>query len=200
MSSYQLPVSGWTVVVREPTGAEDLLLQEAGELNTSLAFQLFDRMVAVSGDETCKWTGLSITDVEAILLLLRRETLGDVIRAETECTVPGCKARVDVSFRITEYLASQNPRTPRSVREAEEADQTYRLAEANVRFRLPNGEDLLVIDGEGLSRRSLMKRCVKDQDIPNRLSQRIERIMEAMAPRLSRCVERRNLSVPEKAR
>ena len=190
MSTHRLPVSGLQVSVQQPTGVEDLLLQEARNLDMGLAFQLFDRLVRVSRDAgtspdtAVSWGELSVTDLEALLLLLRREVLGDLIRAETECAAAGCKSRVDVSFHIDEYLADQKPRVPRGVAKIE-GERTYRLAKSDVRLRLPNGEDMSAIDRQAITKRELMQRCIQ-AEVSARVRQRIERAMEALAPRLSR--------------
>jgi hypothetical protein len=194
MVTHQLPVSGLHVVVQQPTGVEELLLQEAADLNIELGFLLFDRLVRVSGaadvspDTVASWGKLPVTDVEALLLLLRREAFGDLIRAEAECTATGCKARVDVSFHIEEYLANQKPRILRGV-EKIASEGMYRLAAGDVRFRLPNGEDLVAIDRQALTERDLMQRCVRPAGVPTRVRRRIERAMQALAPRLSRIMQ-----------
>jgi hypothetical protein len=145
---------------------------------------LFDRLVQLSQDSARNWGELSITDLETLLLLLRREVLGDLIQAETQCTVTGCKAYVDVSFRIEEYLASVKPRTPRGVEKVN--GSTYRLAEGDVRFRLPNGEDLALLERRAISQRKWIQLCMCGVAVPVRVRARIERAMHALAPRLSR--------------
>jgi hypothetical protein len=190
MSTHRLPVSGLQVVVQQPTGLEDLLLQEATDLDMGLAFLLFDRLVRIArdtGGSTAGWGELSVTDVETLLLLLRREVLGDLIRAETKCAATGCKARIDVSFRIAEYLASQKPRIPPGV-EKIEGEGTYRLAEGDVKFRLLNGEDLVALDRHAVSASALLQRCVRSAGVPARLRRRVVRAMQALAPRLSQTI------------
>src|ERR1700760_5006661 len=110
---FKLPISGLQVTARQPTGAEDLLLQESRDLNIGLALRLLERLAHCPDDPAANWSSLTITDFEALLLTLRRVALGDVIRAETNCST--CGAKADVSFRIADLLASQEPRMPRSV-------------------------------------------------------------------------------------
>src|ERR1700732_5480273 len=107
---FRLPVSGLPVVVHELTGVEDLLLQEAPTLDVGFALSLLERLAEVHDHATMDWRRLAVTDFEALLLLLRRATLGDLVSAETNCNAAGCGARMDVSFHIEEYLASRNPR------------------------------------------------------------------------------------------
>jgi hypothetical protein len=182
---FRLPVSGLPVVVHQPTGMEDLLLQEARTLDLRFALTLLGRVVRVHDDATVNLSELTVTDFEALLLLLRRAVLGDLVRAETNCNAPGCGARVDVSFGIGEYLASQKLRTPRGV-ERSEADGWFRLADQDVRFRLPNCGDLSAVDSQPRPEHEFILRCVEPADVPAALRRRIERAMEALAPRLSR--------------
>jgi len=183
MLSFRLPVSGWQVIIQQPTGAEELLLQEAGALDVGLSFQLFNRLVQRCQSTGTDWSELAVTDWEALLLLLRRVTLGDTIRAETKCAAPGCHARLDVSFGIERYLANQKPRKPRGI-EKINGDGLYCLTGQEVTFRLPNAADLLAIEHEGMRERELYQRCVQSPEAGAR--SRVERAMHALAPRLSR--------------
>jgi hypothetical protein len=184
MSTYRLPVSGMQVAVQPPTGREDLLLQEASNLEMALVFTLLDRLIRLPQDAARNWGELAITDLETLLLLLRREVLGDLIQAETECTVAGCKARVDVAFRISEYLATVKPRTPRGVEKHDAC--AYRLAESDVMFRLPNGADIAALEQKDVTERAWLQRCIRPASVPGRVRRRIEHAMHALAPRLSR--------------
>jgi hypothetical protein len=185
MSTYRLPVSGLQVMIQQPTGREDLLLQETTHLDFSLVFTLFDRLVRLPQDATHDWGELAITDVETLLLLLRREVLGNLIRAETDCTATGCKTRVDVSFGIKEYLASLQPRVPGAISKIE-GEWPYRLDEGDVRFRLPNGHDWAAHQSQAASERLLIQSCIRPPGAPAHLRRRIERAMHALGPRLTR--------------
>lgn len=183
---FRLPISGLQVMVRQPTGAEDLLLQEARDLSTGIALQLLDRLVECVDKPTGNWSGLAITDFETLLLMLRRATLGDVIRAETNCGA--CGAKTDVSFRITEFLASQKPRWPRGLEKVEKSEWNgfYRLSGETAQFRLPNCSDLTEMDRQKDAALEFMRRCVQPPDGTARIRRRIERAMEVLAPRFSR--------------
>jgi hypothetical protein len=185
MSTYRLPVSGLQVIVQQPTGREDLLLQEAGALDTGLVFTLLDRLVQLPQDATQNWSEFAITDLETLLLLLRREVLGDRIRAETECIGAECKAQIEISFHIRDYLASVRPRLPRGV-EKIEGESPYRLTEDDVKFRLPSGKDLAALESRAVSERAVLQACIRSPGITTHVQRRIERVMHALAPRLSR--------------
>jgi len=185
MSTYRLPVSGFEATVLEPTGREDLLLQEAAGFEMRLVFSLFDRLIQLPQDAPRNWGEFTITDVETLLLLIRREGLGERIRAETECTAAGCNARVDVSFDITEYLGSVKPRVPRGVAKIE-GECGYRLLDGDVKFRLLNGADLAALERRAASERALVQSCILPPSVPSSVRRRIERAMHVLAPRLSR--------------
>jgi hypothetical protein len=185
MATGKLPVSGWKVVVQQPTGVEDLMLQEAADSQVRVLFRLFERLVRVEDTPTVAWSSLAITDLETLLLMLRRETLGSWIRAETCCPVAGCRALVDVSFRIDEYLASTRIRVPRGVEKADR-NGSYVLANEQIVFRVPNAWDLLAVDGSADPRSELLKRCIEPSEVSARTKRCIERCMESLAPSLSR--------------
>jgi hypothetical protein len=181
---FQLPVSGLPVVVRQPTGVEDLLLREARSLDARFALVLLERMVRSLDNAPMNWSELAVTDLEASLLWIRRVTLGDLVRAETNCNSTACKARVDVSFRIDEYLASRKCHVPRGVT-TRASDGWYCFADAEVRFRLPTSGDLLAVESHPHPDRELLRRCVEPAKIPSCLRSRIVRAMQVLAPPLS---------------
>ena len=185
MLTYRLPVSGFEAAVHPPTGREDLLLQEAADLDMCLVFSLLERLVRLPPGAPRSWSELSITDLETLVLLIRSEVLGNRIRAEADCTATECRARVDVSFDIEEYLASVKPRVPRGV-ERIEAEGCYLLRQGDVKFRLPNGGDLAALERDATSERTLVHGCIRAPRVPGPVRRRIERAMHALAPRLSR--------------
>jgi hypothetical protein len=147
----RLPISGWQVTVRQPTGIEDLFLQESPGLDVAVALHLLNRLVQFPPVSTANWKQLSVPDYEALLLLLRRVTLGDMVRAETKCMAAGCGVTADVAFRIGDYLASQTPRMPRGVERLAESD-TFRIA----KLRRPSGLE------HGSGRRTRTDAAVRD--------------------------------------
>src|SRR5438094_922495 len=118
MISTILPVSGQSLRFRPITGADEILLWEAGfptdgfadaGAELSLAETLAARTTeSVSGD-ALDIAALPITDLDALLLLFRRSLFGEVIRAEVNCPETECGAKMDISFGVSEYLESQAP-------------------------------------------------------------------------------------------
>jgi hypothetical protein len=180
---YRLPVSGIEVSLRGPAGADDLLLYEAARCDTRLALALIARLASPAAD----WSSLCITDFEALLLLLRRTVLGDLVQAETACPTPGCRARVDVSFRVGAYLAYRRPRTPKSVEAGE--GEWFRCAGEDLRFRLPAAADVVAAGSAPDPEAELLRRCVEPVTLSQRERYRVERAMQALAPTLSQSVK-----------
>jgi hypothetical protein len=128
-----------------------------------------------------------MTDMEALMLLLRQTTLGNSVRAETQCSRPDCGARVDASFRVDEYLASRTPDIPRGIEKLDEPGW-FSVKGKAVRFRLPRCKDLLRISAVTRSneaRRLLVRTCVEPPAVPAQLQLRIERAMQVIAAPLS---------------
>jgi hypothetical protein len=182
---FRLPVSRLTVVIQQPTGVEDLLLQEVQSSDAALSLALIRRLVQVADGGSADWGELTITDLEALMLLLRLTVLGDTVRGETRCTRPGCETRVDVSFSIGKFLASQKIRSPRAVEKAD-AEGWFQLVGERAKFRLPSGRVLMVIDQQRFAERELLRQCVEPANVRSNVRERIERAMQAMAPPLSR--------------
>src|SRR3954468_8288772 len=93
------------VVLRLPTGAEDMLLLESAP-GLGLALALLERLVVRLDGVPIEWTALAPTDIDALLLALRRHVLGDTIRTDVTCT---CGSRVDIAFSISSYLTHHAP-------------------------------------------------------------------------------------------
>lgn len=185
---FRLPVSGLEVVLQQPTGAEDLLLLEALPGSTDLALALIARVAQPSGGAVLNWDALTITDLETMLLLLRRMVFGDLVRADFICPTDGCRAHIDVAFRIGDYLAHHKPHPPRGLEPADEAGW-FRFREEPVKFRLPNAADQMAIAHEPQPDRELIRRCIQPAKIPARLRQRVEGAMESLAPNLSHALQ-----------
>src|SRR5437660_1594608 len=137
----RLPVSGMEVLVRQPTGAEELLLLEAPVSGAgyapseaaALALALAGRLAQRVDGGAVDGSTLAATDLDAFMLCLRQHCFGDPIRAETACPAEGCGARIDVAFRISDYLAHHAPRSARRVEPDGEAGW-FRFTDAPVRF------------------------------------------------------------------
>jgi hypothetical protein len=152
--------------------------------NTELALALIARLVWPVDGTVLDSRALSVTDLEALLLKIRQMVLGDLIRADVVCTGAACGKRVDVSFRIGEYLAHHKPRTPRGV-EAPDENGWFRLPNEHVKFRLPNATDQAIVAARPRPDTELVRRCVQPEEISGRLRKRVEDAMAALAPSLS---------------
>lgn len=181
---FQLPVSGLEIALRQPAGAEDLLLQESPVSTTALALALVARLACLADGTAYDWSALSVTDLEVLLLLTRQNVFGDRIQADILCTVRDCGARVDISFSIADYLAHHVPRLPKELELADEPGW-FQIPEQEVKFRLPTGADQAVVAGQPKPERELMRRCAQPADISVQLRKRVESAMEALAPCLS---------------
>lgn len=181
---FRLPVSGRHVTVRAPSGLEDLLLRESRAHEHALALELFTRLIHPAENDAAECGDLPAADGEALLLALRRTVLGDLLRAEVRCAEPDCAARVDISFRIGEYLAARKPRKPAGLKEAEK-EGWFALSGESIRFRLPTCTDLAATGREPDAYAELIRRCIEPAGVSARLKQRVEKAMEALAPRFS---------------
>ena len=183
-----LPVSGLHVTLRRPAGEEDVLLFEAPQRDMRLTVGLLSRVArAESGDLRCE--ALPITDIEVLLLELRRLMFGDVVRGQARCSSRKCGARVDVSFRISDYLAHHAPR--RAVRDLQpDGDEGWlTLMNAPVRFRLPVAADQIGVSGRPDAERMMIARCVDPPELPQRLMARVTRALSMLAPSLADVVK-----------
>lgn len=184
---FRLPVSGLQVTIRQPVGEDDLLLQETRGSDTSLALMLVSRLVEAADRSTVKWSELTITDLEALLLLIRKVVVGDLIEADIACLQDECRARITVSFRIGEYLSYHQSRRPRKM--SADGEGWFHLQEQPVKFRLPVANDLLELVGAWRPERELVRRCIQPETVSGRLRRRVVGAMAAMAPNLSGEVE-----------
>src|SRR5271166_3673842 len=106
--AWVLPVCGRRVALRQPTGRDEMLLLEAWGSEPGRAIAFLDRLAGDGLDISA----LTVADIDALLLQLRRAMLGDRIVAETRCPSPGCSAPVDVAFGIAAFLGHHRPRAP----------------------------------------------------------------------------------------
>lgn len=180
---FRLPVSGLEILLRQPAGLEELLLAEAGCCDADLALVLMERLGRLSDGGALDWSVLPLTDLDAALLRLRQGLLGDHLRADVACGSGECGARVDISFRIRDYLAHHVPRSVEGLVRAAEPGW-YSLREAGVDFRLPSGADLVAIALEPEGEEALARRCIRPAGLSPLLRQQVETAMESLAPNL----------------
>jgi hypothetical protein len=110
---FRLPISGLPIRLLQLTGAEDLLLSEAASGGAGLALALAQRLARTTDNKPVDWSGLAVSDLDALMLRLRQAFVGDRIRAEVFCQAPACGQRIDLSFSVDDYLAHHVPRVPR---------------------------------------------------------------------------------------
>ena len=158
-----------TAWLRPVTGREEeFLLNEGRFLSaaarvTQLITRCLQRLGPVEpvGAELVR--RLSAGDREALLLHLRRLTIGDRMSCLLSC--PGCGKKMDLDLQIRELLLSPYPHNRRvHVADIADLDQSYR-----VMFRLPNGEDQEAVAGSTpelveAAAESIVRRCVERVD------------------------------------
>ena len=142
MASFVLPVSGLAVALRAPTGAEEVLLAERRAEDAALALALAERLGRA--EAPVDWSALSITDIDVLIARLRIAMVGDRVIGEAACVSAACGEKVDLSFRLMDWLDHHRPRRGRrkgaagAAEPAEGAPGWYVLSvkgEAAARFR-----------------------------------------------------------------
>jgi hypothetical protein len=188
VTAFRLPVSGFTVSLRPPTGAEDLLLAEspAGDLTTALA--LTRRLASPAEGTSWSFEDLCVTDLDALVLHVRQVVLGDRILAELRCPARHCGRPFDLSFDVRAYLAHEPSRADPEVVPDEEPGW-FRLRDDAARFRLPSAADVVAIAGSTDPYAELCRRCILPVDAPAPVRERVEAAMETIAPSLARELE-----------
>jgi hypothetical protein len=172
-----LPVSGLEAALRQPNGADELILCEATGSAVARSITFLSTLSSESD-----WAALTVTDFEIVLLRLREHVLGDVCDLGFDC--PQCTARVEVSFRISDFLEGIRSRQPAGIEKA--PGRTGWFTCDGVAFRLPTAGDQAAVAGRPDALRRLVERCIDTPNPPARLRGRIERAMAALAPEVSR--------------
>lgn len=198
-----LPVSGRPVLIRALTGTEELLVLEAPDDDLALALTLMTHLARPIGDESAggpdAWLQLTPTDLDFFLLRLRQLMLGDRILSDVLCQATGCKARIDVSFGIDQYLdhnlgARGQLRGRRWITESTDERGWFRIKDscppapescADAVFRLPTAADLRDVATRRDAAAELTRRCIRIKEESPRLRRLAEAGMEAIAPNLS---------------
>ncbi len=175
-----LPASGTYVCLREPTGEDELvILETAGDARTTM-LALASRLASGRSGEPIDWLGLPAVDLSAVSLLIRGSWLGPLIRTEALCPAGDCGETIDVAFEVGAYLSHHRPRAFRGARPADSG--WFELTGSCGRFRIPTIGDLLAeVDLDGAA---LHERCLDHGDPPAAVARRIDRALDALAPRL----------------
>jgi hypothetical protein len=185
MAHVILPVSGATISLRQPTGAEDIVLAEHHSDDPALALGLVDRLA--TADTPIEWADLSVTDVDTIIVRLRQALVGDRVIAEGSCSVPSCRQAVDLSFGLDAYLAHQRPRhKPATVTSQTPGWFDLPVPGADpVQFRLPTLADQVAVWAMPNPAAALAARCIRPPMPSRRTGSRVEAAMARLAPPLS---------------
>jgi len=173
----RLPVTRIEVTLRLPTGWEQLLLLEAQSNETRAAIAFLTPLVSAA-QEGFRVDVLPAPDLEFLLLSLRGLVFGDHVRTDLRCTNDCCGERVDIDFRLRDYLADYRA-------SAVIGDPWRTMDGVAGRFRLPTAGDLAEAMDAADPARELARRCI--EGAPGRSAERrIERELARQAPSLSR--------------
>jgi hypothetical protein len=174
------PITNLTARWRPGTGHDDLLLVE-GHADLATAVALVERRtVFPPGPDGAPVAARDLPpgDIDALILALRAELLGDRLIAEGTCA--SCGALVDVDFGIADYLDFNRPRSSPLAEPAEQPGW-WRLRRTGTMFRLPTVGDVLAARAAGDARSALTAACVQGQ-VPGRALRAVERAMSRLAP------------------
>jgi hypothetical protein len=186
---FEAPLSGLTITLREPTGADDLLLAEYRGYDLHLVPRLVERLAEAEAD--VDWGELAVFDIDTLILRLRQAVVGDRVSSHVACA--GCSGRVELSFGIETYLAHHRPHEgplqKRSWGVSGPDDAGWRrLTGADgtqPRFRLPTLNDQIAVAGAPDAPHALAQRCVEPHPLPAKLAARVETALGAYAPPLA---------------
>jgi hypothetical protein len=175
-----LPASGTQVLLREPTGEDELLVLQGAGSPAVTTLALARRLGTTPSGAPIDWPALPAVDLGAVALLIRASWLGNTLRTEALCPGTGCGEPIDVAFGIAAYLEHHRPRPFRGA--VAHDDGWFELRGADVRFRVPTIADLLAAIEGGPA--TMLERCVRPSDPSPALERRVDRALEALAPRL----------------
>jgi hypothetical protein len=180
------------MTLREPTGADDLLMTECRRNDPGMVKRVVERLAEPATN--IDWSAQAVFDIDTIILRLRQAVLGDRISSHVACS--GCDGRVTLSFGIATYLAHHRPHegplTKRGWAASAPDDTGWgRLssaaqgAGAQPRFRLPTLDDQIAVAGAANAPRALARRCIEPYPLPAKLAARVETALAAYAPPLA---------------
>ncbi len=178
------------VWLRPINGSDEDFLLDAGELLlpahriTALLARCLELLgpTAPVTDETVR--SLTVGDREALLLHLRRLTMGDSLQGVVDCPAPDCGEKMDLDLKASELLLPPYD----ACRQSYEVEITENGSDYQVRFRLPTGADqedaaiLARADPQAAAER-LLYRCV--ESVTDGDGEPVEALPPAIADRLS---------------
>lgn len=178
------------VGLRPMSGSDEDFLLDAGSLltpahrSTAVLARCLERF-GPAGPLTAETVrSLTVGDREALLLHLRRLTLGDRLQGVVDCPTSDCGEKMDLDLKVSDLLFPPYEDYRRSY-EAEVADNS---SDYRVRFRLPTGadqEDVAVVartDSEAAGE-LLLYRCV--ESVTGEDGEPVETLPPAVAGRIS---------------
>jgi hypothetical protein len=138
--------------MRTLSAAELLDIWELGESQHPIDRAITLLSVTYAGKKAEELAYLNIGQRDALLFSLRRRMLGPKMEAFSEC--PSCKAQLEFSINIDNLLSAYSI--------AENTEQSTRLDDYNIRFRLPNSLDIAeCINANPVDEtRFMLQRCI----------------------------------------
>lgn len=146
-------------------GRDEAALLESGaprtraEWTTTVLHRCLDALGPMSSVDVGAVRSLAVGDREALLLHLRRLTLGDTLPCTLTC--PSCEEKMDLELSARELLLDPQPLDQRwQEMRIEDEEGSYR-----VHFRLPTGADQEAVAARGArdaetAARQIARRCV----------------------------------------
>ncbi len=185
--------------LRPLNSGDEIFVVEAGEAlsparrTTALLSRCLERLGPLGGPVGAEQIGaLTVGDREALLLHLRRLTLGERVRCVLRCPDGGCGEKLDLELDVGELLLAPYPYT----RHHHETTVAENGTSYRVRFRLPTGADQEAV--ETVARRdpkkaagSVLERCVEDvtaeggealEVLPVVVAERLPEVMSDLDP------------------
>ncbi len=177
--------------LRPVNGRDEVFLRQVADtlspaaVGTALLARCVQRM-GPCGDVTPDLVrSLSVGDREALLLHLRRMSLGESISCVVSCPGEDCGQRLDATLGVADLLVEPYEERPAVHEETLSADG----GTDTVRFRLPTGADQeTVADRNSTDPRAatdmLLKRCVEDgrDELSPALRAELSRLMAELDP------------------
>ncbi len=184
-----------TATVRALTGEDEIALDSLEDLSaaakvTALLTRCMDRVGGIQpvGPELA--ASFTVGDREALVLHLRRLTLGDRVPCLIRC--PECQEALDLDLRVSDLLVSPVQASPLE----HEVSITSMGVSYRVRFRLPTGADqeeaarIARHAGAEAGARRILERCVAEvredgrvlDALPTGLEQALSRAMAERDP------------------
>ena len=185
-------------VMRPLDGDDEAFLLETGEAllpaqrTTALLARCVTRLGPLSPVATEAAASLAAGDREALLLHLRRLSLGERLQCVLKCPDPDCGEKMDLDLRVGDLLLPPYPHA----RERYETKITQNGSNYSVRFRLPTGAHqeeaaALARSDPQAAADLLLRRCVEHvvtedgqrvEDLPTVVIDRLPTVMAGLDP------------------